>query len=387
MNYLGKRIQSIPRSPLYAIMELAKGRSDVIRMNIGEPDFTTPPHIIEAAKKALDEGYTHYAPDKGDPELKELIAEEFERRQMKYDPDTEILITCGGQPALYVALASILNEGDEVILLAPFYPAHEVQIMLAGGVPVPVQLEEDNGFQPDPEAIERHITPKTKAIILLTPNNPTGAIYDQECMQKMADLIKKHNLLVISDECYRRMVYDGNTALSIASFPGMKERTIITDSFSKTYCMTGWRVGFLASTADFVRQILKAHHTINICANAVAQRAAITALKSSQDCVDEMMAEYNRRRQFVVKAINEIPGFSLMQPQGAFYAFPSIKGVGLSSMELAQRLVTEAGVITVPGIGFGTEGYLRLSYAASLDEIAEGLERIRKFVEKHLIVA
>lgn len=384
MDYLGKRIQSIPRSPLYAIMELAKGRDNVIRLNIGEPDFDTPVHIREAAKKALDEGYTHYAPDKGDLELKELIAQDFQSRGMSYDPETEILVTAGGQSALFVALNSILDEGDEVILLAPFYPAHEVQIMLAGGVPVPVELKEENDFQPDAVEIEKHLTDKTKAIIVLTPNNPTGAVYDRECMEQLANLIIKHDLIAISDECYRRMVYDGSTPVSIASFPGMKERTIITDSFSKTYSMTGWRVGFLASSTVFVSQMLKFHHTINICANAMGQRASIAALKGSQDCVEENLREFDRRRQYVVKTLNDIPGFSLKQPGGAFYAFPSIKGLNISSMELAQRLVKEAGVITVPGIGFGVEGYLRISYAASLEKIAEGLQRIKTFVEQNL---
>lgn len=383
MSKISDRALSIERSPLYAIMELAKGMKDVIRLNIGEPDFKTPQHIIEAAKQAMDAGFTHYAPDRGDLELRTLIAEELERNlHVSYNPKNEVLITAGGQAALYVAITTMVNPGDEVIVLAPYYPPYLVDILLAGGKPILVTLSDETNFSPTPEAIESNVTDKTKLMILLSPNNPTGAVYDEKCLRAVAEVARSHDLLVVSDEVYWRIIYDGVKHCSIASLPGMRERTIIVNSFSKTYAMTGWRLGYLAAEDEFITQMLKIHHSINICANASAQRAVVAALTGPQDCVRDFLREYDRRRRFVVKALNDIPGFKCKMPQGAFYVFPNIQELGLSSMELAKRLVTDARVITVPGSGFGTEGYLRISYAKPIDTLKEAIERIRAVVEK-----
>ena len=385
LGKISDRVCSVERSPLYSIMELARGMKDVIRLNIGEPDFETPKHIIEAAKHAMDEGFTHYAPDRGDQELRTLIAEELKKDlHVSYDPENEVLITAGGQAALYVAITTTVNPGDEVIVLAPYYPPYLVDIHLAGGKPIFVTLSGETNFSPTLEAIESNVTDKTKLIIILSPNNPTGAVYDEKSLKAIAEVARSHNLLVVSDEVYWKIIYDDVKHCSIASFPEMRERTIIVNSFSKTYAMTGWRVGYLAAEKEFTNQMLKIHHSINICANASAQRAVVAALTGLQDCVREFLEEYDRRRRFVVKALNDVPGFKCRMPQGAFYVFPNIQELGLTSIELARSLVLDAKVITVPGSGFGTEGYLRISYAKPINTLKEAIERIRVVVEKLL---
>lgn len=383
LGKISDRALSIERSPLYTIIELAKGMKDVIRLNIGEPDFKTPKHIIAAAKQAMDEGFTHYAPDRGDQELRTLIAEELKKDlHVSYDPENEVLITAGGQAALYVAITTTVNPGDEVIVLAPYYPPYLVDIQLAGGKPIFVTLSDETNFSPTLEAVESNVTDKTKLIIILSPNNPTGAVYDEKFLKATAEVARSHNLLVVSDEVYWKIIYNDVKHCSIASFPEMRERTIIVNSFSKTYAMTGWRIGHLAAEKEFINQMLKIHHSINICANASAQRAAVAALTGLQDCVHEFLEEYDRRRKFVVKALNDLPGFKCLMPQGAFYVFPNIQELGVSSVELARSLVTDARVITVPGSGFGTEGYLRISYTKPIDTLKEAIERIRPVVEK-----
>ena len=383
LGKISDRTLSIERSPLYTIIELAKGMKDVIRLNIGEPDFKTPKHIIAAAKQAMNEGFTHYAPDRGDQELRTLIAEELKKDlHVSYDPENEVLITAGGQAALYVAITTTVNPGDEVIVLAPYYPPYLVDIQLAGGKPIFVTLSDETNFSPTLEAVESNVTDKTKLIIILSPNNPTGAVYDEKFLKATAEVARSHNLLVVSDEVYWKIIYNDVKHCSIASFPEMRERTIIVNSFSKTYAMTGWRIGHLAAEKEFINQMLKIHHSINICANASAQRAAVAALTGLQDCVHEFLEEYDRRRKFVVKALNDLPGFKCLMPQGAFYVFPNIQELGVSSVELARSLVTDARVITVPGSGFGTEGYLRISYTKPIDTLKEAIERIRPVVEK-----
>jgi aspartate/methionine/tyrosine aminotransferase len=383
LSKLSERVLSIERSPLYAIMELAKGMKDVIRLNIGEPDFKTPQHIIDAAKEALDAGFTHYAPDRGDPELRALIAEQLKKElNLSYDPEEEILITAGSQAGLFVAIMSLVNPGDEVIVFAPYYPPYIVDIKLAGGKPIVINLSEQTDFHPTLEALENKVTNKTKLMIVHSPNNPTGAVYDEKSLKALTDVAISRDLLVVSDEAYWKIIYDGAKHRSIASLPGMWERTIVVNSFSKTYAMTGWRVGFLAANKDFIIQMLKLHHSINICANAAAQRAAVRALTASQECVQEFLEEYDRRRRFVVDALNKIPGFKCKMPEGTFYVFVNIQELGLPSLELARQLVTEAKVITVPGSGFGSEGYLRISFSRPIDTLREAVERIHTFVEK-----
>jgi len=382
---LSSRAISVEHSPLYAVMDWAKGLPGVLHLNIGEPDFKTPEHIIEGAKQALDLGFIHYSSDIGNIRLKELIAEEIKREMgVDFDPESEILITAGAQAGLYVAILSLVNPGDKVIVFSPYYPPYVVDIKFAGGVPVFVPVREEKGFIPGPEETESKVTAKTKLMIINSPNNPTGAVDSEKCLEDLAEIAKRHNLLVISDEAYRKLTYDGLKHHSIVSLPGMKERTIVIHTFSKTYAMAGWRIGYLATNREFITQMLKMHHLINICVNTIAQNAAITALAGPQDCVREFAEEYDRRRKFMVKALNEIQGFKCRMPEGAFYVFPNTKELGLSSMELTKRLVVEARVITAPGSGFGIEGegYLRISYAQPMEVLEEAVERIQKTVEK-----
>jgi len=376
------RILSVKRSPFYAIMELAKNYKDVIYLNIGEPDFRTPPHIVEAGKRALEGGYTHYAGDRGDAELRTAISNHMkERIGMSYDPGSEILVTAGAQAALFSAAMATINPGDEVIVINPHYPPYVVDVKLAGGEPVFVDAREDHGFIPDPNMVEEKVTERTKGMIVCSPNNPSGAVYDMACLEGLAAVAKRHDLLVFSDEVYSRIIYDGVRHNSISSLPGMKERTFVMNGASKPYAMTGWRVGFLAGPEGFISQILKTHHSVNIATNSVAQRAYLAALQGPQDCVREFVEEFDNRRRFMVEALNSIPGISCEKPLGAFYMFPNTSRLDKSSQALAESFVREARVVTTPGAGLGVEGHIRFSYAASLQSIQQAIDRIRKAVE------
>ncbi|MGD9032874.1 MAG: pyridoxal phosphate-dependent aminotransferase [Desulfobacteraceae bacterium] len=380
---LANRILSVERSPFYSIMELAAKREDCIYMNLGEPDFVTPKHVAEAAKKALDLGHTHYGPDRGVPELRQLIVQKIEKEYgAKYDWEDEILITAGGQAGLHISVMALANPGDEIIILIPYYPPYLVNATLADAKPVFVELKSEEGFIPDPSAIERAITPKTKAMIILSPNNPTGAVYPGETLGKIVEMAKEHDIMVISDEVYESMLYDGLRHKSLISFPDAKDHVIQVNSFSKTYAMTGLRVGYLAASKDKLIQFLKYHHTVNISANVPSQLACVTAMKGPQDCVEEMKDAYQKRRDLLIERINDIPGVSCMTPKGAFYAFADIRELGLPSLALAEYLVNEAGVVLTNGSGFGCEGFIRLSYATDPDSIEEAMDRMKKAVVK-----
>ena len=380
---LADRILSVERSPFYSIMELAAKRGDCIYMNLGEPDFVTPKHIAEAAKKALDEGHTHYGPDRGVPELRQLIVQKIEKEYgAKYDWEDEILITAGGQAGLHISVMALANPGDEIIILIPYYPPYLVNATLADAKPVFVELKSEEGFIPDPSAIEKALTSKTKALIVLSPNNPTGAVYPEETLQRIVEMAKERELMVISDEVYESMLYDGLQHKSLISFPDAKDHVIQVNSFSKTYAMTGLRVGYLAASKDKLLQFLKYHHTVNISANVPSQLACVTAMKGPQDCVDEMKAAYQKRRDLLIERLNDIPGVSCMTPKGAFYAFADIRELGIPSLELAEYLVKEAGVVLTNGTGFGCEGFIRLSYATDPDSIEEAMDRMKKAVIK-----
>ena len=378
---LANRILSVERSPFYSIMELAAKRDDCIYMNLGEPDFVTPKHVAEAAKKALDEGHTHYGPDRGVPELRQLIVQKIEKEYgAKYDWEDEILITAGGQAGLHISVMALANPGDEIIILIPYYPPYLVNATLADAKPVFVELRSEEGFIPDPSAIERAITPKTKAMIILSPNNPTGAVYPEETLGKIVEMAKENDIMVISDEVYESMLYDGLRHKSLISFPDAKDHVIQVNSFSKTYAMTGLRVGYLAASKDKLLQFLKYHHTVNISANVPSQLACVTAMKGPQDCVEEMKDAYQKRRDLLIERINDIPGVSCMTPKGAFYAFADIRELGLPSLALAEYLVNEAGVVLTNGSGFGYEGFVRLSYATAPEKIEEAMDRMKKAV-------
>ena len=380
---LADRILSVARSPFYSIMELAATRDDCIYLQLGEPDFVTPKHIAEAAKTALDEGHTHYGPDRGAPELRQLIAEKLQNQcDADYSWEDEILVTAGGQAALHIAIMAMANPGDEIIILLPHYPPYVVNAQLAGAKAVYVKLKSEDGFIPDPATIENAITEKTKIIIVLTPNNPTGSVYPEETLKGILDLAKKHNLVLISDEVYETLVFDGAKHKSLVSLAGAKDHVVQVNSFSKTYAMTGLRVGYLAASSDKVLQFLKYHHTVNISANVPSQRACIAALKGPQDCVEEMRQAYLARRDMLMERLNDIPGIHCRTPQGTFFAFADIRELGIPSLEFAEYLVKEAGVVLTNGSGFDYEGFVRLSYAAETSAIEEAMDRMKEAVLK-----
>ncbi len=375
---LAERILSVERSPFYSVLELASKRSDCLYLHTGEPDFDTPAHIVRAGQEALAGGWTHYIPDRGLPELRQLVAQKIEKEShVRYRHEDEILITAGGQSGLHTAIMATVNPGDEVILLSPFYPPYLANVSLAGGTPiiVPTKIEED--FIPNPETIERKITEKTKCLIVHSPNNPTGGVYEREVLSQLVELAEKRNFLIISDEVYEKFLYEDKVHWSLASFPNAKERVILVNSFSKTYAMTGWRIGYLAAHRDILFQLLKYHHTVNICANAPAQKACVAALQGPQDCIQAMVSEYDQRRQFLVEGLNGIPGIRCVRPQGAFYVFVDIREFKMPSLEFAKYLVQETGVVTTNGSGFGCEGFLRLSYATKMDHLRDAIGRIQ----------
>ena len=378
-----RRVTAVERSPFYSIMDLAAKRSDCVYLHLGEPDFDTPAHIIAAAEEALRGGWTHYTADRGLPKLRELIAAEIQKETgAEYRFEDEILVTAGGQAALHTAVMGLVNPGDEVILLAPYYPPYLVNVQLAGAVPVVVQTQAKDEFNPDLEAIEAAVTARTKAMIVHSPNNPCGTIYSHKILGSLMELAERHNITIISDEVYDHFIYGAEKHTSPASFPNAKQRLILVNSFSKTYAMTGWRVGYIAAPSDVALQFLKYHHTVNICAAAFAQRACIAALEGPQDCLTEMIEEYDRRRARIVERVNQIPRLSCMMPRGAFYVFVNIEQLSLPSLEFARHLVQEAGVVTANGSGFGAEGYIRLSYAAKIEQIDEALDRIAAVVSR-----
>lgn len=380
---IAERILAVQRSPFYSIMDLAAKRGDCIFLHLGEPDFVTPPHILEAAKKAMDEGHTHYGPDRGSAELRQLIADKIKKEYgAQYNWEDEILITCGGQAGLHISVMALVNPGEEVILLAPYYPPYLANATLAGAKPVYVNLKPENNFVPNPADVEAAITPKTKAMIVLTPNNPTGSVYPAEVGRKLVEIAKKHQIAIVADEVYECLIYDGLKNSSLISFPDAKNHVVQVNSFSKIYAMTGLRVGYVAAASDKILQFLKYHHTVNISANVPSQLACVAAMKGPQDSVREMVESYRQRRDLLVGLLNDIPGIRCSKPQGAFYAFADIRELNMPSLEFVQYLVKEAGVVLTNGSGFGCEGFVRASYSASPKNIKEGMRRMKEAVAK-----
>ncbi|MFQ6076780.1 MAG: pyridoxal phosphate-dependent aminotransferase [Candidatus Bathyarchaeia archaeon] len=382
---IATRAREIERSLSYVISEAARRHKDAIFLTVGEPDFVTPKHILEAGKEALDQGFTHYTGDKGYRPLRELIAQTLKREKgLDVDPDGGVIITDGGSEANFAVIMATVDPGDEVLIPSPYYQPYYTQVRLAGGVPQYMRLREELDFMPDPEEVEGLVTDRTRLMLVNSPSNPTGSVYSRECLEALAKIAVRHDLVVLSDEVYERLVYDDARHYSIATFPGMAERTVITNSFSKTYAMTGWRVGYAAGDENIISQALKIHYPVAISAPSIAQRGAMAALTGSQDCVTQMVEEYDRRRKIIVNGLNTIPGVRCRMPKGAFYAFPNIEEFGLSSLEFAKFLVSEARVATVPGSTYGEdgEGHLRVSYATSAEKLREAVERIRAAVEK-----
>lgn len=360
----------------------AQGR-EVVHLEIGEPDFDTPQHIIDAACKALNSGYTHYTPSAGIPELRQAIAEEMSRtRGIPVEPEN-VVVTPGGKPIMFYAILALAEPGDEVIYPNPGFPIYESMINFTGAKPVPIPLREEYNFAFDIDEFKKLVTDKTRLIIINSPHNPTGGILDKETLHEIAKIAMERDIPVLSDEIYDRILYDGEF-YSIASIPGMQERTIILNGFSKTYAMTGWRLGYGVMPKDLAVHITRLMTNSNSCTNAATQIAGIAALKGPQDDVDRMVAAFRERRDVIVNGLNQIPGVSCVLPKGAFYAFPNIKGTGMGSKPLADYLLNEAGVACLSGTSFGAygEGYLRLSYANSVENIKKALARMADAIAK-----
>ena len=356
---------------------------DVVHFEIGEPDFDTPRNIKEAAKRALDEGYTHYTPSQGIPELREAIAEhERDYKGIPVDP-SRVVVSPGAKVMIMFALQVLVNEGDEVIYPDPGYTAYRGLIMLAGGKPVPLELRAEEGFEVNAERLESLVTPNTKLIILNSPGNPTGNISKRHELDELARIVLEKGLYVISDEVYSRIIYEGEH-MTIASIPGMMERTVIVDGFSKTYAMTGWRLGYGIMPEKMVRPLVRLQSNSVSCATAFVQKAGVEALKGDQGPVEEMVAEFRRRRDRIFELLDEIPHVKARKSEGAFYVFLDIRELGMSSREFASYLLEKHGVCLLPGDLFGErgEGYVRISYATSMENIEKGIERIARAVRE-----
>lgn len=380
---LSPTVKTIPPSGIRRFFDLVSEMKGVVSLGVGEPDFVTPWHVREACIYSLEKGFTMYTSNWGLLELREEIARSlYNDYQVKYEPRDEVLVTVGVSEALDLALRAILSPGDEVLVPEPCYVSYSPCTSLAGGTPVPITTTAENDFRVTAAQVEEKITPRTKALILSYPNNPTGATISREELVEIAKVVKKHDLIVISDEVYDKLTYQGKHTC-FASLPGMKNRTILLNGFSKAYAMTGWRMGYACGHPEVIGHMTKIHQYTMLCAPVTAQMAALEALQNGRDEMLKMVAEYDRRRRLVLKGFNEI-GLSCFEPKGAFYAFPSIKSTGLSSEEFAERLLMDGKVAVVPGNVFGSngEGHIRCSYAASVENLTEALERIDKFLKK-----
>ena len=393
---VSERAKAVSTSATLALTARAKQLKamgeDVIALAAGEPDFDTPPHIKEAAERALREGKTKYTPSAGIQELREAVAEKLERENgVKYDP-SEIIITCGAKGALYLALQAICDPGDEVIIPAPYWVTYPEQVKLAGAEPVVLDTSFEDGFKINPDDLRRLVTVRTKALILNSPNNPTGAVYSREELAEIAEIALEAGIWIISDEVYEKMVYDGREHVCVASLSeDVRIHTIVINALSKTYSMTGWRVGYAAGPQKVISAMVKIQsHSISHPAS-FAQYAALAALKGDQSCVEEMVRAFAKRRELVLRMASEIPQFEFKPPEGAFYLFPRVNGIWSShwkgrimdsSLTLCQYLLDEAKVAVIPGSPFGADKHLRISYAASERDIEEGMRRIKEALER-----
>ncbi|PRX27978.1 aminotransferase [Orenia metallireducens] len=380
---ISPRVQAIPPSGIRKFFDLASEVDNVISLGVGEPDFVTPWHIREAAFYSLEQGDTMYTSNYGLLELREEIANLLKRDyKLEYSPKNQILVTVGVSEALDLALRALLKEGEEVLLPEPCYVSYEPSALLAGGKVVRIKTRAEDNFKLRAKDLREAITPKSKVLVLCYPSNPTGATMDKADLEEIAEVVKEHNLIVLSDEIYSRLTYEGEHT-SFATLEGMKKRTILFNGFSKAYAMTGWRVGYVAAPEEILQAMMKIHQYTMLCAPIVSQKAALEAVRNGDKEVEKMVKSYNQRRRVIVKGLNEI-GLECFKPKGSFYVFPSIKSTGLSSEEFAERLLKEEGVVVIPGNVFGEsgEGFIRCSYASSLDNIYEALKRIGRFVDK-----
>jgi aminotransferase len=382
-NPLSEKIVTIPPSGIRKFFDIVSEMKDAISLGVGEPDFDTPWHIREEGIYSLEKGRTFYTANAGLRDLRVEIHNYLKRRcSLNYDPDKEILVTVGGSEAIDIAMRAMLDPGDEVLVPQPSFVSYVPCAVLAGGVAVPIELEEKDEFRLTPEKLREKITPKSKILVLPFPNNPTGAVMRQEHLEEIAKIVEEHDLFVLSDEIYGELTY-GEEHVSIASIPGMRERTVLINGFSKAFAMTGWRLGYACAPEIILKQMLKIHQFAIMCAPTTSQYAAIDAMKNSDEDVRHMRESYDQRRRYLLHAFEEM-GLECFEPLGAFYAFPSIKRFGMTSDEFANRLLQEEKVAVVPGTAFGDsgEGYLRVSYAYSLKSLKEALGRIERFVKR-----
>ena len=381
---LARRVDEVPRSGIRRFFDILASMTDVISLGVGEPDFDTPQQVIEAGKHSLDQRHTHYASNYGTMELRRALSHHLDRMYgVKYDPTEEILITIGASEALDVSIRATIDPGDEVILHEPSYVSYRPAVIFAGGVPVGVPTTLDEDFALDPAKVEAAITPRTKALLLNYPCNPTGAVLPPEVQDELARIAVRHDLLVYSDEIYDRLVYGGYEMRTMAALPGMRRRTVLMGGFSKAYAMTGWRVGYICAPSEILEGILKVHQYVIMSAPTMVQDAALEALKTCEPDVARMLGHYDRRRRLIVDGFNAI-GLRTFEPRGAFYAFPQITSTGLTSEEFSEQLLREESVAVVPGTAFGEagEGHVRCCYATSEAEIKEALVRIERFVKR-----
>jgi aminotransferase len=383
-NRINRTVQALPPSGIRRFFDLVADMKDVISLGVGEPDFVTPWHVREACVYSLEKGYTMYTSNYGLLELREAIAEDIAGNyQVDYDPRREILVTVGVSEALDLAFRAVIEPGDEVIIPEPCYVSYNPCVTMAGGKPVNVVTRAEEGFRVRARDIKPYLTPRTKALLLCYPNNPTGGVMTPEVALELAELAAERDLLVISDEVYAHLTYEGSH-VCLAGLPGLKERTLLLNGFSKAYAMTGWRLGYAAGPADIIGAMTKIHQFTMLCAPITAQKAAIEALRKGEKERRRMTEEYNRRRRMIVAGLNAI-GLDCFEPRGAFYAFPSIARTGLDSDAFCERLLYEEKVAVVPGTAFGKcgAGFVRCSYASSLENLKEALVRMERFVRNH----
>jgi len=375
------RVSLIKPSSIRKMLDLSAGMKNVIHMEQGEPDFTTPKHILEAAVEAIQKGFTHYTAMDGTLELREAIAEKLEKDNgIDADPKTEITVTSGSQEAMLIAALGFLNRGDEALILDPYYPACFEDTLIAEAKPVAVPLDERKDYRIDLEELEKKVTKRTRLVWMCNPSNPTGHVFSKQDLEVIADVARKHDLIVFSDEIYEKIVYDGTRHVSIGAMPGMEERTVTGNGFSKAYAMTGWRIGYISAGKKLSTILRKLHYYAVLCPNAISQKAALAALTGQQDCVNQMVAEFSRRRELVLHELQRIKSLSFTVPKGAFYVFPDFSRFEKSDDAFAEYLLRKAGVVTAPGSGFGKtgEGHLRISYSVSYELVREGMERLKR---------
>jgi len=387
-SVFAKRMETLGTETAFEVLAKAKALEkqgkDVVHLEIGEPDFDTPKNIRDAAIKALNTGYTHYTPSAGIPELRQAIAEYISKtRNLEVTAD-EVVVTPGAKPVMFFSILALVNQGEEVLYPNPGFPIYESLINFVGAKPVPIPLKEENDFSMDPEDIKQKITKKTKMIIINSPENPTGGVLSKEDLHVIADcVVDRDDVFVLADEIYSRIIYEGKHE-SITQFPGMKEKTILLDGFSKTYAMTGWRLGYGVMRKDLAQKCAQLMTNSNSCTSTFTQMAGVEALKGPQTEPEKMVAEFKKRREVIVSGLNNIKGITCKKPRGAFYVFPNIKGTGMDCRKLGDHLLYNGGVAVLPGTSFGKfgEGYLRLSFANSVENIKKALDRVAKALEK-----